>query len=256
MLNNFPIVLTLEYVDAIKRDLAKSLSHVKSSHRVEALARSCGFSTYAALNAALKEKGAIKVRINWPSFYGYLKSKDFDVAAAPLYKAAGYVAICMSMEKERFLTDYGMGIPDAKPKPDGSRETPEERRERFKTKRKLLLLSVEQFLRAYVFASLVKKIKTIDTRNSSYGLKHLAEKYPCTYPDGQELGPDYVGNGPMIAAAVHAGFSIEKHYGSPNPSFNMSRKSVRLFRQKIDEYRKNGDESIFDTFKTNPAKAA
>lgn len=82
------------------------------------------------------------------------------------------------------------------------------------------------FLIAHEFLGHVPKTKTIRPYTGSYWLKHVAEKYPCTYPDGQRLGPSYVPNGALIAAAIHAGFSC-KHgfdhegYEHPNAQFNM-----------------------------------
>ena len=48
------IPVTLANIKMIKANLLRALPDVKSSHRVEAMARGFGFSTNAALCAALK----------------------------------------------------------------------------------------------------------------------------------------------------------------------------------------------------------
>lgn len=57
------------------------------------------------------------------------------------------------------------------------------------------------------------KIKTINKRHSSYGLKHMAEK---------EIG--YITNGAFICAALFCGFKFK--VSGPNAHFNISEKSL------------------------------
>jgi hypothetical protein len=57
------------------------------------------------------------------------------------------------------------------------------------------------------------------------------ENYECTFPEGEKLGPVYVPNGLLIAAAIHAGFDVKPHtdsYGreSLNAGFNMGKTSL------------------------------
>ncbi len=63
----------------------------------------------------------------------------------------------------------------------------------------------------------VEPIKTINTKHSSYGLKHLAEK---------EVEVGYITNGMFIAAAIIAGYEYRIEPGSPNVAFGMSEKSI------------------------------
>ncbi|MCK1673842.1 hypothetical protein [Bradyrhizobium sp. 150] len=77
----------------------------------------------------------------------------------------------------------------------------------------------------------VKPIKTIRSGTGSYRLKHVAENYECSYPEGSKLGPHYVPNGMLIAAAVHLGFNCKEHvddlgYHTPNTTFNMSKSVI------------------------------
>jgi hypothetical protein len=74
-----------------------------------------------------------------------------------------------------------------------------------------------------------KRTKTVRSGNGSYRLKHVAENYVCAYPEGEKLGPDYVPNGMLIAAALHMGFKYKTHvddlgYDTQNATFNMSRR--------------------------------
>jgi len=62
----------------------------------------------------------------------------------------------------------------------------------------------------------VEPIKTINRRHSSYGLKHLAEKFS---PGG------YLSNGVFIAAAMIVGYPFE--VDPPNEMFGMSERSLK-----------------------------
>lgn len=89
--------------------------------------------------------------------------------------------------------------------------------------------AAEEFLLSLAFLSQVHPTKTIRPNTSSYWIKHIAENFVCAYPEGDKLGPQYVSNGALIAAAIHAGFIFKTHtdelgYDSLNVSFNMSRR--------------------------------
>ncbi|MCD6174299.1 MAG: hypothetical protein J7K65_00840 [Planctomycetes bacterium] len=109
------------------------------------------------------------------------------------------------------LTDFGMGIFRYTTKPT----TPEEREAKFKQNQAALLDSVDSFEKTCDWLSTKKKIKTINSKHSSYGLKHMAE---------HEIG--YITNGVFIAAAIHCGFDI-KIDGGPNVMINISEKSLK-----------------------------
>ena len=91
--------------------------------------------------------------------------------------------------------------------------------------------ATEQFLLSLAFLARVQPTKTIRPYTNSYWLKHIAENYGCTYPEGHELGPQYVSNPALIAAAIHAGFEYKTYvdelgYDSLNVRFNMSKTSL------------------------------
>jgi hypothetical protein len=223
----FPIsILFIEQIDSMKADLTKSLPHVKSSHRVEALARALGFNTYAALRARDLFSFPIETEVNWVAFRDYLKEKGFNVTAKPLYLAAGRAASRLILEMPRLepdLTCSGIGIGGLR-----KGETPQEYAKRFQNARLEMLSdsSIVEFLRSYSFVSRIPHTRTITKKIDSYGLKHIAEKVSFTYPDGEESPAHYVSNGNLICAALHAGFYYKGYPGSPNVNFNMLTKAV------------------------------
>jgi hypothetical protein len=79
--------------------------------------------------------------------------------------------------------------------------------------------SVETIAMVTRWAQTLTKIKTMNPRHSSYGLKHMAE-------NRADLGTGYVSNGQMIVAMLLAGFGIDAR-GTVNPQFNVSERSLR-----------------------------
>jgi hypothetical protein len=72
--------------------------------------------------------------------------------------------------------------------------------------------SLDQFIAACGWLNRHKKIKRLNHRSSSYGLKHRAQ---------HSIG--YVTNGMFIAAAVTSGFRVHRcSPTSPNAWFNIS----------------------------------
>lgn len=139
----------------------------------------------------------------------------------------------MVIEAEPRLSHWGYGVGRPKRKPNGKWENAKEHHARFLMEREQLLSDgpVEEFLRSLVLVQRIAPIKTINRRSGSYGLKHRAENLKCTYPGGSLLGPDYVANGSLIVAAVHAGFAYKTciddlGYEDVNVAFNMSQTSL------------------------------
>jgi hypothetical protein len=225
---NIPITST--NLEAIKVELIRTLPEVKSSHRCEALGRGLGFRTYAALRAATQSADPVIATASGAAFTDYLAEHQFAVQPLPFYRAVTRVAIRAVLAKVPKLTRWGIGVGDPRRKPDGKWETWQELRVRFSTEREALLSDdeIEPFLLSLAFIARVKPTKTIRKGTGSYRLKHIAENYSCTYPEGNKLGPQYVANGVLIAAAVHAGFNIkiytnDRGVDSLNVNFNMSK---------------------------------
>jgi hypothetical protein len=215
----------------LKAQLRQTLPRVKSSHRCKAIARGLGFRTYASLLSTIRSLGSVLVTADAAAFCKYLMEHGSDVPPRTFYIAVTPAAIRAVLEKVPKLTIRGIGLGEPRRKPDGKWETPNEWRATFITEQDALLSQVEPFLLSLAFLSKVKTTKTIRGGAGSYWIKHIAENYSCTYPEGDALGPQYVANGVLIAAAVHAGFNIKTHvgilgYDSLNVTFNMSKSSL------------------------------
>lgn len=114
------------------------------------------------------------------------------------------------------LTAYGFGV-------YGERQLSlEETKEKFVKAQASLLDMVEQFVKTceWITRTLTARA-TINTRHTSYGLKHIAER---------EVG--YITNGLFIAAAIHCKFRYEPD--GPNAYFNVSSRSVNAAVKAIE----------------------
>jgi hypothetical protein len=226
------IPITPAHVDALKAGLTKALPEVKSSHRVEALGRGLGFKTYAALRTAAQSSEPL-VTVSAASFSGYLAEHSFKVAPAHLYRAGAQVAINDVLDRMPRLSIHGIGFGRPQRNQDNTWETPQQSYAKFVERRQECqgLHAAEEFLLALALLARVQPTKTITSGSGSYRLKHIAENYACTYPEGGKLGPQYVPNGMLVAAAVHMGFRYKTYfddlgYDLPNVNFNMSKRSI------------------------------
>src|SRR3954467_4152410 len=113
------------------------------------------------------------------------------------------------IEKVPGLNEFGVGL-YAWGRPQ------EDRGAIFRADTEALLASEEACTKVCDWLGAMEKTKTINTRDTSYGLKHLA---------AHEIG--YVTNGVFIAAAVHCGFPYRLTPGRPNVEFGISEKSLK-----------------------------
>lgn len=205
------LTISLPEIEHIKEALRVALPDVKSSHRVEAMARGLGWRTNASMRADLVGR-SIEVEADEDAFVAYLNEHSFDVPDGGLTRALAKAGIRRAMDMEPTLTHFGFGVfPDRK-------ETREEREAKFAENRAALLHDrvAEEFVRAVDFLSRFGRRKTINTKRGSYGLKHDAERFTG----------DYVANGTLIAAALALGFTAKPAYGeSPNAYLNISTKA-------------------------------
>lgn len=227
------IPLTPSAVEQIKRNLTKSFAHVKSSHRVEAFGRGVGFRTYAALLSASRSPEPTIGTVSGSAFVSYLKDHGIEAEPAHFYRAVANVAIRSVLDAMPRLSIHGIGFGRPQRNQDGSRQTPEQQFSEFTERRNECLDAgaAQAFLLSLALLTRIKPTKTIRSGTGSYRLKHVAENYECFYPEGSKLGPHYVPNGMLIAAAVHMGFSCKTHvddlgYDTPNVTFNMSKASI------------------------------
>jgi hypothetical protein len=136
-------------VARIKVELARSVTQVKSSHRVEALGRGLGFCTYAALLAASRSAKPPIAAVTGAVFSAYLKKHDFKVDPAHLYRAVAHAAIQVALDAEPRLHIHGIGLGRPQRNSDGSRQTPQQRHADFIERREECRgqLAAEAFLR-------------------------------------------------------------------------------------------------------------
>lgn len=207
---------TISDVEHMKADLRAALPDVKSSHRVEALARGLGWSTNS--DAALGS-GPIVAGADEDAFLEYLREHSFDAPRECMTRILAKSGIRRAMDLEPSLTHFGYGVYwDRK-------QTPEERRAKFAETRAEMLddYAAEEFARAVAYPSQFGRRKTINLKSGSYGLKHGAERFAGRY----------VANGMLIAAALAIGFSARPtHPGSPNAFFNISLKPLAAKRRE------------------------
>ncbi len=119
--------------------------------------------------------------------------------------------------KEPTLTAFGLGVFDQ------SRLTGPERKKKFDDDRAEMYGSEceQQFMQACRFLAEVAPIATFNSRRTSYGLKHVCERWAGRY----------ISNGMLIAAAIHSGFKWRKvNWDSPNVVFNISERSLKTLR--------------------------
>lgn len=205
--------ISLADVDSIKAELTRLLPGVKSSHRVEAMARGLGWNTNAALRTGLAESAAERAVDNH-AFIDYLTEHGFidlpyDTLVEAIVRskfATARADIEAVMAQAPQLTHFGFGVFDA------HERTPEQRKAELAKGRQEMLTAgaVYEFTLAREFLARRGKRATINNSSSSYGLKHQAE-HTCG---------EYISNGMLIAAAIHLGFKIKRD--GPNAYLNIA----------------------------------
>jgi hypothetical protein len=204
--------ITLSDVEHMKADLRAALPDVKSSHRVEALARGLGWSTNAAMRSALGSNPVV-AGADEDAFLEYLHDHSFKAPRGCMTRMLAKSGIRRAMDLEPALTHFGYGVYRDR------KQTPEERRAKFAENRAKMLESfaADEFARAVAYLSQFGRRKTINMKSGSYGLKHGAERF----------AGGYVANGMLIAAALALGFSARPtHPDSPNAFFNISSRLI------------------------------
>ncbi|RTL62153.1 MAG: hypothetical protein EKK42_32770 [Pseudonocardiaceae bacterium] len=206
------LIITLTDIEHMKDALRASLLDVKSSHRVEALARGLGWATNASMRAALAGAPA-ETSPNEAAFLYYLRQHSFEAPSGSLMRAFAQAGLRRVMDLEPELSGFGYRVARDRG------ETHEEAEARFLENRAEMLgePGVDEFIRATEFLSKFGRRKSLNRKRTSYGLKHDAER----------ATGDYVSNGMLIAAALAMGFATERtHAGSPNAYFNISSKTA------------------------------
>mgnify|MGYP000300681177 CR=1 FL=1 len=215
-------ILFTEQIDSIKSDLTKYLPHIKSSHRVEAMARALGFKSYAALKAQDLFWEPIETTVDWNAFKNYLLDKSFECNAKPLYLAMARAASRLILEMpalEPELTTDGIGV---------------HRHSSFNHARYNMLSdeAVLGFLQAYNLVKKIDKTRTITNKRGSLELKRIVDQAGFTYPDGEISPPGPVYMGCLICGALHAGFWYKVSEAPESVHFNMLQKSIESLEKE------------------------
>jgi hypothetical protein len=223
--------ITLADSEQIKAALRESIPAVKSSHRVEAMARGLGWSTNAAMRVALAERPA-PINLDDKAFRTYLAAHDFPVASGVLESAVettigpkSHGAIRAVMDKMPELGRGGFFVHDR-------RETPEANRRKHDDSRASMLSddAIGEFERAVEFLEARGQRATLNRQVTSYSWKHSAEKFHRA----AGADNDYVANGMMIAAAVHLGFKVVRDDYGPNAFLNVAELTLAGPRRRSD----------------------
>jgi hypothetical protein len=145
-----------------------------------------------------------------------------DLTPAELASAA--IDMDRVLEREPLLGDFGFGVWDPRSK------TPEERAADLRLNREYIRepRSLAQFMAARGWLRQFRKIKALNRRGTSYGLKHDAE---------DDIG--YVTNGCFIAAAIAESFTVRRSQpDSPNALFNISIEAWRHTERNREDQRR------------------
>lgn len=205
------ITLTSDDLPSIKTYLHRVLADHKPSMRIEAAARGLGFTTYAGMRRALSA-GAVTVSADDRRFCAEIglpfeTERDFNRF---LSRAIARVELHRVLDAHPMLTQRGFDsawMPGVGCEGDKS---PRERRALLTERRQEAYesdWSFDQFELAWIYLSRQTKIKSINRRTGSYGLKHRAENLMRAFGHFRPLG-NYVSNGMLIAAAYAQGFEV------------------------------------------------
>lgn len=226
------------------------LRDISPTHRLEILARGCGFNSMAAFRAVLVNSGRAEVELDLsPSVaIAFATDRGHDFSEQKLHEILVSAARPKVARENPLLHNWGYGLGCLEPRRDERQRIisglafKEQRRAVRKAiakdlkERREKLLRVEpqrEFLHALAFASCIKPLKHPNLRRNSYGLKHIAENLTFCLDGQVRLPREYVSNTDLIAAALYAGFNVHSPEfvdgdtnRSPNPEFNMSERSI------------------------------
>ena len=233
--------------DRLKAAAALYLGEVKPTHRMEIVARWCGYTTLASFRTGLRNGSANAGLVLAPA-----PARNFAESVGAKFEAlSGHrllASAAASKVAHQFPQLHGDGygrhsvyVSDAdrrnlrrsSPPGEVGRAIYMMAEVRFERSREDMLAgrNCDEFIRALAFCSELTPIKTLNPKQSSYGLKHRAEERSYRLAGGVELPRDYVSNSSFIAAAFYTGFSSNadrphRDQSNPNLIFNISQKSL------------------------------
>lgn len=237
------------------------LRSISPTHRLEIVARGCGFKTLASLKASLVKSGGAEVEFDLDSTAAtaFAEERGYDFSAHDLYAVLASAARPKVAREHPLLHNWGYGLGCLQPKREerqsiiaglplaerwnavqnAIQKDLDERREDL-----LQINPQREFLQALSFTGCIQPLKNPNTRRTSYGLKHIAENLTFSLPEQVQLSEDYVSNTDLIAAALYSGFkAYSPKYvqgylnSSPNPEFNMSERSIKSLVEEREKRR-------------------
>ncbi|MDP9412889.1 MAG: hypothetical protein M3Q08_02105 [Pseudomonadota bacterium] len=227
------VYIASEDLPALKQYLHRSLPDHKPSHRIEAAARGFGFTTHAGLRETLAA-GPVALTADDRRFCAELGTPfeaDGDYNRY-LSRAIARIELHRVLNATPRLTQRGfdsawMPVSGEMDKPLRERLSmlEERRQEAYESD-----WSFDQFDLAWIYLSRQQKIKSINRRTGSYGLKHRAENLMREFGHFRPLG-NYVSNGMLIAAAYSLGFDV-KPVGSGNYNAYLNISMVTVNRSR------------------------
>jgi hypothetical protein len=126
------------------------------------------------------------------------------------------------------LTDFGLGIPQG--------VKIRQRKKKMKDEKRRLLDNEERFESACKWLKELDKTQAINTRYTSYYIKHIAER---------RIG-GHLSNGALIAAAIYLGFDYKVASGHANVFFNMDHDQIQQKYQESLLYDKYRNEEVIE----------
>jgi hypothetical protein len=218
------VILSPEVIEDVKADLRLLLPDVKSSHRIEAVARGFRWATNAAMRAALIS-GPVEREVDVGAFVSYLSGQGFAGESSPLVQSVLRVQIRTVMEQHPGLTHFGFGVYNER------RLSVDDWCTRMAESREEMLgeHAVYEFQRACQYLACLDRIKTLNRQCTSYNLKHAAERFHDRKQETTGKNDrTYVSNGMLITAAYHLGFSVASVvHRSANAFLNISNRSFK-----------------------------
>jgi hypothetical protein len=240
------LTVSSDMLDILKSHLRQMLPDTDSSLRMEAVARGCGFRTYAGLRAGLAN-GPVQVLPNENVFLAFLGNPAVSGACPdrPLSHAIARTMLIWVLNEHPALTERGYDSIWQGGREE-ERKSREERLALLAERRKQAYESAwaaDQFELALIYLSRQGRIKSPNRKMGSYGLKHRAENLSRKFGLFEYLG-DYVSNGMLLAAAYASGFTVTPDGGnSPNGLLNISMRTINLSRG-LDRTNRYGDSDL------------
>lgn len=232
----------------LKDAAALYFPEIAPAHRIELLARWCGFNTSAALRTVLSNRKEYDVPFSLDPSAAQIFADDRGIAfdASALHHTLASAAQAKVARETPNLHAHGYGrhsvylLDNERRKIWNSVSAAEFnsvilalREKKFSDSREYLtkVRESDQFIRALAFCSALKPIKGINRKHSSYNLKHRVEERSYALIGGVTLPRGYVSNTALIAAAFYLGFETDADKrasgrSNPNPCFNISQRSL------------------------------